>query len=276
MQKKISSKPAILALAAVTVLLLALVGATYAWFTHNSYVKTNRISSKASDADVKLILSLSDSPFDGVSELDLNAAALPGSGLDSLMPVSTSDLKTFVYNSGLRVSGETDIFHARIYLRAEGDEALGQKLAVYLDDTADKPLFTNDPGSLFLNAGRLGLLFEDKEPVMIALSDDSNSADKQVDNTKLNGASVARGQVLHMDSAGIVSAVPDPAVSVSKLGIKDNSEAKPLVVLDMNKTCRLDIYFYLEGTDPDCSGALELSKASVHIAFYGELTDSEE
>lgn len=265
---------ALLAVAALLITLLALGGASYAWFSHNSNASTSKISAKASDADAKLLLSLTESPFNGQREVDLSAAQIAESGSGKLMPVSTSDLVSFVYNSGVKMSGENDIFHAVIYVKAEGDESLDQRLAVYLDDTEGQ-LFTGDAGSLFLNAGRLGLLFEGKSPFIAALSDEHNSTDKQTDNTKLNGADVARGKVLHMDAAGNVSAVDDPVVRLASAGIK-SGDAKAVAVIAMNKVYRLDIYFYLEGTDPDCSSAVELNKAKLHLAFFGELTDAAE
>ena len=50
---------------------------------------------------------------------------------------------------------------------------------------------------------------------------------------------------------------------------------KPLLQMELNRVYKLDIYFYLEGCDPDCSSSVELDEADLYLAFYGVL-DREE
>ena len=43
--------------------------------------------------------------------------------------------------------------------------------------------------------------------------------------------------------------------------------------LNLNETYTVDVYFYLEGCDPDClSDKVALTKATLNLAFYGLLT----
>ena len=37
----------------------------------------------------------------------------------------------------------------------------------------------------------------------------------------------------------------------------------------------LDIYFYLEGCDPDCSDSVSFDNANLHLAFYGAVSQKE-
>lgn len=269
MQTKDLKKTALLATVMVVLALLLAGGATFAWFTYNSRVGTDRITAKTSDANVNLLLSATKDPFNGKEECDI--VQVNTFNKEQLQPVSTSDLVTFVYNNGSKVSDESGYFHGRLFVQATGDGLIQSKIGIYLDNNTD--LFTNDENKKLLNAARIGLAFEGKDPVIISLSEEHNASGEQVNNTVLNGVAVDSGKPLHMDSNGNVTQVADPAVSVAAIGIKTNSSAKPLAVLDIGKIYQLDIYFYLEGTDPDCSNSLQLNGATVQLAFYGALTE---
>ena len=251
-------------------ILLAVLGtATYAWYSYNSNVNTNRITANVSDAELSLLLSETGDPFDGHEEC--NIIQVNTFDKEKLLPVSTSDLVSFVYNNGTPVSNEDAYYHGRIYVKAVGDGFVESKMNIYLDNSTE--LFTNNEDSSLLNAARLGLVFDNNDPVIIALSEENNPDGQQVNNTILNGASIESGRPLHRSSNGRVTAVEDPAVTVAEIGIADNPSAKPLAVVDLNKVYQLDIYFYLEGTDPDCSNYLNLKGSTIQLAFYGALTE---
>jgi hypothetical protein len=77
--------------------------------------------------------------------------------------------------------------------------------------------------------------------------------------------------------------VEDPAVSLASrtlpLDGTDDADAlrelQPLALLELNRTYAVDIYFYLEGCDPDCSNDIFYDAAALHLAFYGVLTEEE-
>lgn len=269
MQTKDLKKTALLATIAVLIAFVLLGSATYAWFTYNSKVSTDKITAKTSGGNVGLLLSETRNPFVATTEcaiVQVNTAKQ-----EELFPVSTADLVTFVYNNGAKLTDETSYYHGQIYVQATGAGIVQTRMAIYLDNTED--LFVNDENNKLLNAARIGLVFEGLDPVIMRLSDENNPATEQVDNTMLNGVRVESGKPIYMDSAGNVSLVDDPSISVTELGIKTNTKARPLAKLEIGKIYQLDIYFYLEGTDPDCSGSLQKNGATIQLAFYGALTE---
>ena len=44
---------------------------------------------------------------------------------------------------------------------------------------------------------------------------------------------------------------------------------RPLCVMNLNQIYPVDVYFYLEGCDPDCSDAITHNEADLYLAFYG-------
>ena len=70
----------------------------------------------------------------------------------------------------------------------------------------------------------------------------------------------------------------DPAVPLSGYTIEKNGQnitlpKQPLAYLEWNRIYSMDIYFYLEGCDPDCSDAVSFDGADIHLAFYGVLAE---
>lgn len=259
-----------------TIILLLIVaaiggGATYAWFTYNSSVWTNRIEAKTSSPEVKLLLGLKKEPFEGKEELNLAATQVNEKGnIEKLMPVSTADLTKFVYNNGVEIEDEESIFHGVFYVMAEGNLQTDGQLALYID--SENCEIKADDDSLFLNAGRLGLKFEKADPIIIALSDESNKKEDQIDNTVIGENLIPRGNVLKRTSDGAVTYVTDPAISFKEAS-PSNPDAEPFAMLDLNTVYQMDIYFYLEGTDPDCSEAVKEDGATVKLAFYGAVVE---
>jgi len=268
-------KTALLAIFMCVVVIACLGTATYAWFTYNTGVTTDRITAKTGTAEIKLLLSPTKDPFEGKEEQDI--VKVNKVDQEKLMPVSTSDLKTFVFNNGTKVATNEAIYHGRLYVKAEGSGTAQQKIAVYLDNT--EALFVNDKNErkttdqALLNAARIGILFEECDPVIVRLSENSNPKADQINNTYLNGSLVKAGNVLHMDEKGKVTAVTDTAIALDSIGIATNPQADPLAVLEINKVYQLDVFFYLEGTDPDCSNYIRNMGATMQLVFYGALTE---
>jgi len=42
--------------------------------------------------------------------------------------------------------------------------------------------------------------------------------------------------------------------------------------MQLNKIYTVDIYFYLEGCDPDCSNSIQYSTVDLQLGFYGVLS----
>ena len=74
-------------------------------------------------------------------------------------------------------------------------------------------------------------------------------------------------------SGASVAAVPDPSVPVPSRAIDDNSAlGMPLGYLAIGRIYALDVYFYLEGCDPDCVDSISFDGSDLHLAFYGVLS----
>ena len=74
-------------------------------------------------------------------------------------------------------------------------------------------------------------------------------------------------------SDGSVAAVPDPSVSISSRSLNDDGTlGAPLGYLEIDRIYALDVYFYLEGCDPDCVDSISFDGSDLHLAFYGVLS----
>lgn len=267
---------------------LAFTAATYAWFSSNKSVSTDTVTARTGEKTLELLLSSSESGgFSSTGECPITQVNDQDEKV--LMPVSTADLTEFVYapftDGGMaatfeRVENEKYIYHGRIYLMAQGkghDES--SRLNLYLDQS-DGVLGQDVDGEL-LNASRLGLAFDDEKStrVILRLSEKENAGDGQVFNTVVGGTTLGKNEVLQYQG-GRVSAVADPSVPVEDYTVSFENNGmklpeKPLLQMELNRVYKLDIYFYLEGCDPDCSSSVELDEADLYFAFYGVL-DREE
>jgi hypothetical protein len=196
-------------------------------------------------------------------------------------------LATFVYNQNTVdskatsfkvVTDENYYYHGRIYIRAVADgQSSGSKLALYLDQGSDSggDIAGAASGDL-LNAARLGLTFDSSSDVIFKLSDTSNSSDNRINNTVVNGKTLGDNQVLGYGK-GKVYGVDDPSVSLVDYTITMENGVvslpdQPLIYMELNHIYAVDIYFYLEGCDPDCTDSISYNMADLHLAFYGILT----
>lgn len=268
-------------------LLISLTAATYAWFSSNRVVNTDRVSTRSGSEQLELQVSRTGGTgFQGSQESPI--VQVNRTELTRLMPVSTADLQTFVYNPAtsdgeasrfLTVSNEEYYYHGRVYLRAVGEGMPeGNRMALYLDQGQETggSLASAESG-LLLNAARLGLVPENGTSVIFYLSDRQNSGSDRVQNTVLDGRKLADGKVLN-GTGGTIREANDPAVSLSDYTIQRNGQnvtlpERPLAYLELNRIYSLDIYFYLEGCDPDCSDSVSFDGADLHLAFYGVLAE---
>lgn len=260
---------------------LSLAAATYAWFTSNRAVGTSTATARTGEETLTLQLSSSG----GSAFRDMQTAAITQVNRTSaakLLPVSTSDLVNFVCAPSTvadqavhfeKVENEAYYYHGRIYLRAFGEGFSGsQVMNLYLDQS-EKLLGKNVDGRL-LNAARLGLVFDGDtaKPIILRLSESSNPSDMRSNNTVVNGTKLNGSQVLRYRN-GSVSAVHDPSVPVADYAM-DASLGLPshtLLSMQIGKIYSLDIYFYLEGCDPDCTDSVSFHTADLQLSFYGVL-----
>ena len=281
---------------------MALTAATYAWFTSNREVSTSKATSRTGNGNVELQISREGFPLQRMEDGSY-FTPMKGSkeyyqqqGADKedefvLMPVSTADLKTFVSdtasNSGYAVEfrkleDESLYYHDTITLTAVAEDGAAPenaKMALYLDNLPSDegegattvPIVSSEDGKL-LTAARLGLRFSDGSFKILTLSD----VNEGTGNTKLGDTVVEGGKVLTYDElAGTVKTADDPAIALADVQIPpEGGKGKTVITeLNLNETYTVDVYFYLEGCDPDClSDKVALSKAALNLAFYGLLT----
>ena len=271
---------------AVTTLfaVLAFTFATLAWFTANRAVQTNTATARTGDETLELQISSSGgSSFKSVETAQITQINQTNSEI--LLPVSTADLNSFVYapftkdgkaSAFKKEDDEANYYHGRVYLRAEGEGwPEGSRMNLYLDQSDG--LLGEAADGYLLNASRLGLIFngDTSNPIILRLSETENPENAQIYNTEVNGKILGKNQVLGYNDSGVF-AVGDPSVSISEYTI-DFSEnqmklpSRTLVSMELGKIYPVDIYFYLEGCDPDCSESIQLNEAELHLAFYGVL-----
>ena len=73
-----------------------------------------------------------------------------------------------------------------------------------------------------------------------------------------------------------VYAASDPSAPVSDYTVSFTENqmilpGKSLLRMELGRIYSVDVYFYLEGCDPDCSASVQLNEADLHLAFYGVL-----
>ena len=258
-----------------------LTAATYAWFTSNQAVSTTRASARTAEESLELQISSDGSTFSNASPVSI--AQVNQTSLTNLLPVSTADLTNFVYAPSTvsdmavtfePVTDEQYYYHGRIYLRALAQGLSSDTtLSLYLDQTDG--LLGKDVNGTLLNAARLGLVFNNdySSSVILRLSDSQNASSQQVFNTVVGGVTLGFGQVLSWNKSG-VQAVADPSVLVTDYTVSFSASdmsvpQKPLCVMNLNQIYTVDVYFYLEGCDPDCSESITHNEADLYLAFYG-------
>jgi hypothetical protein len=292
-----------LAAIAVLLALMALSAVTYAWFSTNRTVSTDSVQGRSGTDTVTLLLDTDEDLISSArfAQSEVEILQVNTTSAEELLPVSTADLATFVYNPSTvndlastfaLVEDENYYYHGRVYLRAVAEglpeaQLANSRLALYFDtsnDVGGALAEAEDGQSALLYAARLGLTFDGEDPIIFRLTEDTGINDA-VYNTVIDGETLGDGQVLDA-SGGIdaIRAVDDPAVSLASrtLPLDGDSDAdalrelQPLALLELNRTYAVDIYFYLEGCDPDCSNDIFYDAAALHLAFYGVLTETEE
>ena len=268
--------------------LLAVAFFTYAWFTSNRAVSTNTATARTGEENVEL--QLSSSGGNGFQDSQpASIVQVNQTDAEYLMPVSTNNLQDFVYSpftdSGMassfeRVQNEQYYYHGRVYLRASGSGLEdGSTMNLYLDQS--EGMLGEKVSGQMLNAARLGLVFNEdySSEVILKLSESQNPSNQQVYNTVINGQTLGNNQVLSYRN-GNIQAVSDPSVSADDytIGFSDDSIEVPnnvLLNMKFNQIYTVDIYFYIEGCDPDCSNDIQYSTADLQLGFYGVLSQRE-
>lgn len=269
--------PLIALIISLLVTLILATVATYAWFTDNHAVDTTRAAAKTDSSKLELAIAGSAGELAAGKQVQecaitpVNAVAKDlKNGSVVLLPVSTADLKTFVYNQTptkfppIDVDGDTArdkrLYHGVVYLEAIGEnQPDGASMDVYFDSATDLgSKLVASTGGDFIKAARLGLTFDGNNP--------------RIFNLDGNGSPVRNA------SGGLAA---DPSTTLDRFTVNSddlsNRPETPLINLPLNQVCKVDVYFYLEGEDPDCVEKIDSKHAAagdgadLFLAFYGIL-----
>ncbi len=264
----------------IAVVALVLTSATYAWFTSNGEVYTSRVEAKTNDTDARLYISpTGGADFRKTSEGEITQ--INSADVESLQPVSTDDLDNFVYNLPPQ-NGRNDRFlldkeakryyHGHVYIEAEVTGSVNYRaMTLFLDDV--EALVSSGEGSLFANAGRIGLRLEGGTPMILRMSENENAAADREWNTYVNDVLLEDGKVLHYNaSTEAVEAADDPSVAPETVSVS-SSDPVALGTIELNRIYELEIFFWLEGTDPDCTNAIQKDEAEAMISLFGVLEE---
>lgn len=300
--KKANKYLTLLTIGAVAVIILAtLTTATFAWFTANREVETEKVTARSGSTNLELQLSKKGgSEFSAELETDTDGTVyetettysivkLDALGSKKLMPVSTADLKTFIYSPVTENAEATDktlkimpkdkipdeIYHDTIYLKVEDNGTMpdGTKANLYLDNLKKLPILTVPNEGNLGKTARLGLkISNDKTEIATLIFRFEEDTKGAVSNTVLNGEQLKPGLVLIEKDGKVAPSDTDPAALLKEYQYaEDNPSPKPLLTMELGTIYTMDIYFYLEGCDPDCDGSAERSTGTLALAFYAAL-----
>lgn len=273
--------------AVVMIVLAATLGlATYAWFSSNMKVNTNSVSVHSDTSE--LVLELGDAQAGSWSQT--GDAALNGNEGDglTLYPVSTFDLSGFAECTQNNASGDATVFeeadsahyyHGWLDLRptvtGSGASKVGGKVNLYLAES----LVPEGADATLLRAARVGIKISSGGQVLASDiftldSSDGGHRAEHPDTVPAGLAGYQPGMLLGWQNGQLACAAD---VSQDFNGyVMDTSETatRPenvLATLALNQTYRLDVYYYLEGTDPDSADYLYENSGALHVGLFATL-----
>ena len=279
------TKAAIIATIVVIVLVLGV--ATYAWFTSNMAVNTNSVSVHSDDS--RLVVEMGDA--DSNSWTSADEVALSSNSPDNLVlyPVSTFDLSGFAQCTHTDGDGNAAYFkqaddgrvfyHGWTDLRASvtgagADKATG-RVSLYLSDS----LVPDGADPELLRATRVGLkLSRDGDVVKTCYFSLDDSAgghrDEHPATRPSNLPDYSDGMLLGWQNDSLACANDGVEDFRSYLMGADDSATRPqntLATLDQDATYRLDVYYYIEGTDADSADYLYGDIGILHLGLFAVL-----
>lgn len=250
--------------------LMAVGGATYAWFTFNPATNVEPMTSTISDGDVALLISTDpDTEF-------TERCVLPQSVSGDLEPISTADLGKFYganlqNRQGISVGFEdcTEIvndvtIHGTLYL-----ESLKDNCAVYFNRGGMD--FGNDPQ--MLAALRLGMKFTTRRGTYVYVFSLNDVGD--VSGATRAQTTAETNVVIGSLDGNKPNYVADPSIGFSDYfavvgaGRLPMAGRKSLCVIDANEIATVEYWLYLEGCDENCINAVQEKEALLQLSFAG-------
>ena len=297
-------------IALVMVALAATLGAaTYAWFTNNMKVNTNSVSVHSDTS--KLVLELGDADRGSWSQQGDVSLTSNATGAVTLYPVSTFDLNGFAACAQNNSAGDATVFeqakdngsafyHGWIDLRptitGTGASKVRGKVNLYLAESlvpqgADAELLraarvgikissSNQVlATWLLRAARVGIKISSSNQVLATNifeldSSDSGHRGEHPTTAPAGLAGYADGMLLGWQNGQLAcgtNVTQDPAAFTLDTSETATRPQNTLATLALGQTYRLDIYYYIEGTDPDSADYLYQDPGTLHLALFATL-----
>lgn len=276
-------------IALVMVALAATLGAaTYAWFTSNMKVNTNSVSVHSDTS--KLVLELGDADAGSWSQQGDASLASTASGSATLYPVSTFDLNGFAACAQNNSAGDATVFeqakdngstyyHGWIDLRptitGTGASKVKGRVSLYLAES----LVPQGADAELLRAARVGIKISSGGQVLATNifeldSSDSGHRGEHPTTAPAGLAGYADGMLLGWQNGQLAcgaNVTQDPAAFTLDTSETATRPQNTLATLGLGQTYRLDIYYYIEGTDPDSADYLHQDPGTLHLALFATL-----
>lgn len=270
----------------LVVIVAVLIAATYAWFTSNAVVNTNSVSVHSDES--KLVVELGDASADRwSSEGDVAFSSNSPNPL-TLYPVSTFDLEGFVEctrtdDRGRAVHFEKaedgqHFYHGWVDVRANVTGSGASKAAgtvnVYLGDT----LAPEGANTELLKATRVGIKLSRNGQVIqsryFTLDDSAGSHRSEHPPTAPSLPGYSEGMLLGWENGELACANDNAQDYTTYLMRSDENATRPqnaLLAMDLGQTYRMDVYYYIEGTDLDSADYLYNDIGILHVDLFAVL-----
>ena len=273
----------------VMVALAATLGAaTYAWFTSNMKVNTNSVSVHSDTS--KLLLELGDASRGSWSQQGDVSLVSNASGTVTLYPVSTFDLNGFAACAQNNSAGDASVFeqakdngsayyHGWIDLRptitGTGASKVKGKVSLYLAES----LVPQGTDAELLCAARVGIKISSGNQVLATNIFELDSSDgghrgEHPATAPAGLAGYTDGMLLGWQNGQLACGADvkqDPAAFTLDTSETATRPQNALATLALGQAYRLDIYYYIEGTDPDSADYLHQDSGTLHLALFATL-----
>lgn len=273
----------------VMVALAATLGAaTYAWFTSNMKVNTNSVSVHSDTS--KLLLELGDASRGSWSQQGDVSLVSNASGTVTLYPVSTFDLNGFAACAQNNSAGDASVFeqakdngsayyHGWIDLRPTitgmGASKVKGKVSLYLAES----LVPQGTDAELLRAARVGIKISSGNQVLATNIFELDSSDgghrgEHPATAPAGLAGYTDGMLLGWQNGQLACGADvkqDPAAFTLDTSETATRPQNALATLALGQAYRLDIYYYIEGTDPDSADYLHQDSGTLHLALFATL-----
>lgn len=257
----------------VIIALLALGGATYAWFQFNPVTTVDPMSSTISAGETTLYIG------DRIDGEFTEECALPQFVNGTFEPVSTADLNNFYRSSlqdrnGISIqfknttdSIDTKMMHGKLYLKSLKD---GCDVFFY------RPGMNIGGDAQTLAALRLGLKFTTSagtKTYIFALNQMGNTTGAEAIQTIAeNGRVVAGINSDNTPNFALDSALEIGSYCAEAKDINDRyprAGANELCTIHANEIAEVEYWLYLEGCDPNCTNQVQNKDIVLQLSFAG-------